>query len=326
MDFVMIWVDGNDPEWQKAFLKYAEKEEGDKRIIRFRDWGTLKYWFRGVEKFAPWVDKVHFVTCGHYPEWLNLDHPKLNFVRHSDYIPPEYLPTFNSHTIELNLHRIKGLSEEFVYFNDDTFIIAPLKPARFFRGGLPRDMAILNAISPQGGIMHIHCNNTKFVNDHYDKMEVLKRNPLKWFNLRYGSCLLRTLGLLPYRNFTGILDPHMPNAYLKSTFVRVWEENSRLLEDTCKCRFRNDSNVSQYIMRYTQLAEGTFDPINPFKTSFCNTGISGTALNAYLDVIRKQSKRMICINDDDIADFEDVKERTLEAFDLILGDKSTFEL
>ncbi|MEX6253875.1 hypothetical protein [Providencia huaxiensis] len=53
--------------------------------------------------------KIHFVTCGHYPNWLDINNHKINFVKHSDFIPKEYLPTFNSHTIELNLHRIKGL-------------------------------------------------------------------------------------------------------------------------------------------------------------------------------------------------------------------------
>ena len=98
MDFVLIWVDGGDAEWQKEKAKYSGTPVGD-AAARFRDWGLLKYWFRGVEKFAPWVDKVHFVTCGHTPEWLNLDHPKINFVKHSEYIPEKYLPTFNSHTI-----------------------------------------------------------------------------------------------------------------------------------------------------------------------------------------------------------------------------------
>lgn len=101
IDFVIIWVDDRDPEWQKSYEEYSRKEFGDVRSIRFRDWGTLKYWFRGVEQFAPWVNKVFFITCGHYPKWLNLDHPKLKFVKHSDYIPQKYLPTFNANTIEV---------------------------------------------------------------------------------------------------------------------------------------------------------------------------------------------------------------------------------
>lgn len=69
--------------------------------------GYLKYWFRGVEKYAPWVHKIYFVTCGQKPDWLNENHDKLVLVNHEDYIPHEYLPTFSSHTIELNFHRIK---------------------------------------------------------------------------------------------------------------------------------------------------------------------------------------------------------------------------
>ena len=122
IDFVLIWVDDSDIEWQKSKARYKGEElKFNVNDVRYRDWGTLKYWFRAVEKYAPWVHKIHFVTCGHVPEWLNLNHPKLNFVKHEDYIPAEFLPTFSSHAIELNLHRIKGLANKFVYFNDDTF-------------------------------------------------------------------------------------------------------------------------------------------------------------------------------------------------------------
>ena len=74
----------------------------------------MPYWFRAVEKFAPWVRKIHFVTCGHVPAFLNLAHPKLHHVKHEGFLPPEVLPTFSSHAIEMNLHRIPGLAEHFV--------------------------------------------------------------------------------------------------------------------------------------------------------------------------------------------------------------------
>ena len=124
IDFVMIWVDGGDIEWRKEKNKYAGLPDDEiNGEIRFRDWDNLKYWFRGVEKFAPWVNNVYFVTCGHYPKWLNLDCPKLKFVKHEDYIPKEYLPTFSANPIEINLHRIEGLSEKFVYFNDWRYVL-----------------------------------------------------------------------------------------------------------------------------------------------------------------------------------------------------------
>src|SRR5699024_8623571 len=142
IDFVIIWVDGNDPEWQEDKFKYSEDTDGDKRNIRFRDWDNLQYWFRAVENYAPWVNKVHFVTWGHLPEWLNIEHPKLNIVNHKDFLNKDNLPVFNSCAIEINIHRIPGLAEKFVYFNDDTFLTHPVKPTDFFKNGLPRDEAI----------------------------------------------------------------------------------------------------------------------------------------------------------------------------------------
>ena len=123
MDIIIAWVDGNDPEWQEEFNSYKGIKDGNTDPSRFRDWENFHFLFRGIEKFAPWVEKVHLVTWGHLPNWLNTDHPQLNIVNHKDYIPNEYLPTFNSHTIELNFHRIKELSEEYIYVNDDMFII-----------------------------------------------------------------------------------------------------------------------------------------------------------------------------------------------------------
>ena len=89
IDFVIPWVDGSDPAWQKErdakAAQLGSMERCDNRGERYRDWDNLKYWFRGVEKFAPWVHKIYFVTWGHLPEWLDVQHPKLVIVRHEDY-------------------------------------------------------------------------------------------------------------------------------------------------------------------------------------------------------------------------------------------------
>ena len=148
IDFVIIWVDGNDPKWRAVKNQYDPNPEAgeDDQEVRYRDWDNLQYWFRAVEKYTPWVRKIHFVTWGHLPSWLNVNHPKLHIVNHKDYIPEEYLPTFNSHTIEMNLHRIKGLSEQFVYFNDDMFINKPMKPRDFFVHGKPCDTFAMDCI------------------------------------------------------------------------------------------------------------------------------------------------------------------------------------
>lgn len=84
IDFVITWVDDSDEEWQKDRNSYLKNDDCDTRVQRFRNWDLLRYWFRGVEKFAPWVNRIHFITYGHLPKYLNVHHPKLNIVKHSD--------------------------------------------------------------------------------------------------------------------------------------------------------------------------------------------------------------------------------------------------
>ena len=129
IDFVVMWVDGNDPAWQKEKEKDSPRKTDDSNSAnRFRDWGLMPYWFRAIEKFTPWVRKIHFVTWGHLPEFLDTTNPKLNIVKHSDFMPEGTLPTFSSHALEVNLHRIPGLADNFVYFNDDMLLTSPVKP------------------------------------------------------------------------------------------------------------------------------------------------------------------------------------------------------
>lgn len=191
IDFVILWVDGSDPEWQAEYNKYAPLEDKRYNAVgeRYRDWGLLRFWFRAVEKYASWVRKIHFVTCGQVPEWLNLNHPKMHFVRHEDYMPSRYLPTFSANPIELNIHRIEELSEQFVYFNDDMYLSAPVLPSDFFINGLPRDFGIRNY--PQRfEFGHIVLNDINLINKHLHFYDLYRNNLWKWYNYRYGvSCL-----------------------------------------------------------------------------------------------------------------------------------------
>ena len=122
IDIIIPWVDGNDPKWLKERDRISKKYQINEKAnsnVRYESWDNLQYVFRGIEKFMPWVDKAFLVTCGHLPEFINVDNPKLRIVKHSDYIPQEYLPTFNSNVIELNYHRIDELSENFIDTKSD---------------------------------------------------------------------------------------------------------------------------------------------------------------------------------------------------------------
>ena len=325
IDFVIPWVDGGDPAWIKEKNRYAGRltNEDDARDIRFRDWETLKYWFRGVEKYAPWVRKVHFVTWGHLPEWMNTDHPKLHIVNHKDYIPEKYLPTFSSHVIELNMHRIPGLSSRFVYFNDDIFILRPISEQDFFVKGLPCDLCVANAITPRlGEFSPILLQTTSYINKHFNKKQDIRKNFDKWFSLKYGKLLIRTLCLLPWTFHTGFYNHHLAVAYRKETLEQVWKEEPEILDQTCSHRFRNDMDVNQYIFRYWRLASGDFVP-HEILGKYENMGEDNSAIYS---AINQQICKLLCINDrENKADFIAEKRKLAEAFDSIFPEISNFE-
>lgn len=325
IDFVMIWVDGNDPEWQRSKSLYRGDE--DKHNInntRYRDWDLLHYWFRGVEKYAPWVRKIHFVTCGHVPAWLKLEHPKLHFVKHEDYMDAEFLPTFSSHPIELNLHRIDGLADKFVYFNDDTFLSAPVSEEDFFVDGLPRGYGVLNPpTAARNGIGCIVMNNLGIIADHFDFWTQFKSHITKWINPIYGTKLVRTFLLLPWRRYLGFLDLHLPTSFLKSTFEEVWKEEEPLLRKVCRNRFRSDSDVNQWLMCYWQIATGRFAPASPKigKVYYVTDDVS-----EIVQVIKGQKLKMICVNDsEEIQDIAVLRDQVAEAFEYVLPEKCSFE-
>lgn len=137
VDLVYLWVDGSDKNWLEKKNKYLPKDEQlsieatDK--CRSRDNNELKFSLRSVEKYLSWVNHIYIVTDNQIPKWLDLSNPKISVVFHKDFMPEEVLPTFNSDVIEQYLYKINGLSEHFLYANDDMFINADLTPDFFFK-------------------------------------------------------------------------------------------------------------------------------------------------------------------------------------------------
>lgn len=139
IDVVYTWVDGTDPAWLRRKREAMETDAGTRMTedaasdLRFVGHDELRHSLRSLEQYAPWVRQVYLVTDSQRPSWLREDHPRLTVVDHTD-IAPEgtRLPTFNSQAIEANLHRIEGLSEHFLYLNDDVFLSSPVSPDLFF--------------------------------------------------------------------------------------------------------------------------------------------------------------------------------------------------
>lgn len=324
---MILWVDGADPDWQteKARCSPPGGEDGDSEN-RYRDWGLLPYWFRGIERFAPWARRIHFVTWGHVPGFLNMNAPKLHVVRHEDFIPSEFLPTFNSHTIELNIHRIPGLAEHFVYFNDDMFLLRPAAQTDFFQDGLPCTCGREEPWVFRGKVgiwSHAAANDLGIINRHFSKREAVKAHGKTYRHGRWQDalCTLALERLFPDA-FTGFPNLHAPNPYRKQTFEEVWEAEPELLRQTCFHRFRARSDVNQWLCLWWQVASGAF---RPCEVDNLVLDASQENIGLICDAIVGQKHTFLCVNDPG-GDAEASAAGLRGAFEKLLPEKSGFEL
>ena len=331
VDFVILWVDGNDPAWQMEKKRYQQGKENESNSVnRYRDWELLPYWFRSVEKFAPWVNRIHFVTWGHIPSFLNINAPKLNIVKHDQFIPPECLPTFSSHAIEINIHRIPGLEEYFVYFNDDMFLTRQLCQDNFFRDGLPCTYGgevPLELVGNIGIWQHAMINDLGIVNRNFSKKESVKKYRKKYVDRSYRwKDNIRTLILEKFfpDYFTGFKNLHAPAAYKKSTFKAVWEMESEKMWKTSLDKFRSRDNVNQWVFLWWQIASGNF---SPSVLDNLVLPITADTIDDLCEAIETQKYDYICLNDPEgKIDFENLSKRLKKSFEKLLPDKSIYEL
>ena len=326
IDFVITWVDDTDPVWREKKSKRTGIALNDGNTeVRYRDWDTLKYWFRGVEKFAPWVRYVFFVTDNQKPEWLNEDHPKLKWINHTDYIPEEYLPTFNSHTIEWNFHRIEELSETFVYFNDDMFLINDTTPEDFFENGQPCDMPCLGPLYPCGFFSRILFNNIDLLNRHFSLRDSIAKDPIKWIKGQKLSGLLKLLLYGRRSLIPNSVNHHIQVPLTKRSFRKLWEVEHDLLHQTCITPLRTADDISIYCVRDWQIFSGEKRKKKYIGKYFSTAELSYS--NKSLEYLKKQKGKAICLNDsEDEQEFESHKQMVLEAFENLFPEKSAFEL
>lgn len=337
IDFVLTWVDGSDPEWRKERQLYQIGQRNiENEEARYRDWGILRYWFRGVEKYAPWVNNIFFVTWGHIPKWLNTKDEKIHIVNHKDFIPKEYLPTFSSNPIELNLHRIEGLEEQFVYFNDDMFLIEKVSPSDFFVNSLPCVEAVLNVHCPQKSrpIQYIQNNDIGVINEHFDMKTCIRNNRKGYFAIKYGvGYLLRNLIFSTFPRFPGFKQHHLPSPLLKSVCDEVWDSDETLAE-TCERKFRTAYDVNQWLFLEWAIAKKQFYPYAIHKLgssfSFDTYKSPDLAIERLNDILNNSKYKIVCVNDYEREpegfDFDQYKVEVIKLFESRFPNKSRFEM
>uniref|UniRef100_A0A3Q1EBE5 N-acetylglucosamine-1-phosphotransferase subunits alpha/beta n=1 Tax=Acanthochromis polyacanthus TaxID=80966 RepID=A0A3Q1EBE5_9TELE len=134
-----LTLDGNELTISPGYLFWdltaisQSKQDEDVSASRFEDNEELRYSLRSVERHAPWVRHIFIVTNGQIPSWLNLDNPRVSVVTHQDiFLNNSHLPTFSSPAIETHIHRIPGLSQKFIYLNDDVMFGKDVWPDDFY--------------------------------------------------------------------------------------------------------------------------------------------------------------------------------------------------
>jgi hypothetical protein len=135
VDAVVLWVDGSDPEWLENYERAFRATDPDGRSaesrVRHRDNGELRYCLRSIEQNAPWIRKIHIVTAGQIPPFVDPSHPRISVVFHDQFFPGrtsgELLPTFNSFAIDASLHLIDDVADGFLRFSDDFFVLSPIE-------------------------------------------------------------------------------------------------------------------------------------------------------------------------------------------------------
>lgn len=292
MDIVITYVNGLDPEWQKDYEKHTNTPILEKR---FRDWGTLKYLMRGIEKNMPFIRKVHLVVAreSQVPEWVNRN--EVNIVLHKDIIPAKHLPTFNCNPIEMHLHRIEGLAEEYIYFNDDIFPLKPCKATDFFVDGratlgMSRHLFALNMFKKI-------CRNSN-------------RIARKAIGLKPSVCFLRP--------------QHICTPMLKSQCEELYQKvETEIISSLTKTRSSN--NLNQYMFLDYMYLRGMLINKRMSKKHFSLGVASEDKIRKY---IQNPKHSLVCINDVQMSEesYNEIRRTLLNTFEQVLPEKSRFEL
>ena len=257
IDYVFPYVNMTDEEWLK---EYKEVIGEDISEVRFRDPGTLEILIQLIEKHLPWINNIFLILADktNKPGFID-KYEKVKIVRHSEFIPKKHLPTYNSGVIESYLHEIPGLSEYFIYGNDDVYPIEDLYPEDFF--DFDNNKLKLN-------IRIVKYNVEKRPHDELRKSDACK--------------ILRVKDLMyvPFQD-------HIMAPYRKSWYKQTFNEYSDVVDQSATRIRDNSRNINQYFFGYWMYIHKLLVPSPIIHKSIIDYKI--------MDKVFDQ--RVVCIND-----------------------------
>lgn len=279
VDIVYTWVNDQDLSWVEKRQKYSigdENLDDSADVARFENHNELYYSILSVKKFLPWVRNIYIITDNQKPDWLD-DEENIFIIDHTDIIDSRYLPTFNSHVIEANLHKIHDLAEHFIYFNDDVLVAKPLEKEHFFRkNGVASIFASkksLKRMSEEGVVT---------------ATLLASKNSNKILKKKFGTKL----------------DLPLVHTYVplkKSIYKKCWEDNLDIIQSflSHKYRSQNDINMATFLVPWAMYLQG--ESIITSEICYYFNIRSPHALNQYKKLLRlsrmSQRPHSICIND-----------------------------
>ncbi|WP_212823387.1 stealth family protein [Catellatospora sp. TT07R-123] len=281
IDVVYTWVDDTDPVWQ-ARQRAALTEHQRPTVAqatdasRFGNHDELRYSLRSLHLYAPWVRRIWLVTDDQVPRWLAPGQDQVTVVSHKELFGDRgRLPTFNSHAIETQLHRIDGLSDHFLYFNDDVFLGRPLTPGVFFQpNGLSKLFPSRGKVEPGPVDPHDLASTAAGKNNR----DLIMRD-FGWY--------------LTYKM------KHVPHPLRRDVLVEMQRRYAAPLETTAANQFRDPADVSlpSSAYHYYALATGRA-AIGRITSGYVNLAAVDIA-----DRLHRLSSRramdVFCINDDE---------------------------
>lgn len=246
IDAVYMWVDDSDPAWRArrdavyegTTVPESEPDSEAQAPARYRDRGELRASFRSLELYAPWIRTIYLVTDRQRPTWLDPDSSRVVIVDHRDiFEDPSVLPSFNSHAIESQLHRIPGLSEHYLYLNDDVLFNVPVSPTDFF--------------TPQGKLKVVLSRS------HRPLIDESKLTALEQARANSARLLERDFGRPVTRLFA-----HVPFAQSKALAAEVSQTYAEEIASTLSHPFRcgEDYVITSWLFLYTALFTGRAVP------------------------------------------------------------------
>lgn len=285
IDAVFTWVNAADPEWQNLLAQYKTIDSIDKD--RFFQSDELRYAIRSVELYAPWVRNIIIFTNCSPPSWFRPS-DRVRWVRHEDVIPPQYLPVFNSHSIETFLHEIPGISDNFLYLNDDFFLCGVVSPSDFFT---PYGASV-SRLEPYGAIPHL-------------KQIAEKGEAAAWqaSAINGARLIAAKYGRWPTR-----VHRHAPYAINKTTYQELLSEYEQEAITTRSARFRSVRDVSFTSFFYDHYALAERRAVERNENSML---VRDSNFKRFLRNKMWKGMRFFCINDGNGSfgknEFEDFK-------------------